>query len=115
VKAFQRSISQFSFVFSTIMKRKSSALRGRAGDDQPGAPAAGGGAAHESAGGPDDGDTEANKAKLKRQPAALPWMRNPVALDAGTAVPLAHVRGLHAQLIRCLERGAEQKPDLLLL
>ncbi len=89
-----------------IMKRKSSAPRGRDGDDQPRAPA-GGGAAHESGGGRDDGDAEASRAKIKRQPAALPWMRNPVALDAGTAVPLAHVRGLHAQLIHCLEAGAE--------
>ena len=110
MKPFQRSKSLLSFVFGVIMQRKSS--RGRDGDGQPGAPAAGGGAAHELAGGPDDGDAEASRARFKRQPAALPWMRNPVALDAGTAVPLAHVRGLPAQLIRCLEAGAERLSGL---
>ena len=63
----------------------------------------------------DHHDVGATKAKIKRQPAALPWMRSPVALDGGTAVPLAHVRGLHAQLIRCLEAGAEHVSGLSLL
>ena len=97
-----------------LMKRKSSAVHARDGDDQPAAPAAGGGAVRHSAGDPDDRDAEASRAKTKRQPAALPWMRTPVALDAGTAVPLTHVRGLHAQLILCLEAGAEHLPGLLL-
>ena len=56
----------------------------------------------------EDGGVKDRRTMGKRQPAALPWMRSPVALDASTAVPLAHVRGLHAHLIRGLEAGARR-------